>query len=99
MSEIPQFDVLQFFDRENLPSFVDAASCNFFNVEPIGHDEIDRSIGEAVANEALAYARRYRSSAVIAFALMSIAERGGSGHLEAGFIVRISSVVMAGSLN
>ena len=100
MSEsLPPIDPFLFFDRENIPWFVNSESYDFFCVHSVGEATIDRNLGEFVANEAMEYARRHRSSAVIAFALMSIAEKQGTGDLEAGFITRIASAVMVASMN
>lgn len=91
-------DLRMFFNSDDIPWFVDLQKSNFFAVQPAGEQELDRTLGEFVANEAMDYARRYRNSAVIAFALSSIAERP-VGHLEAGFITRIASAVMVASMN
>jgi hypothetical protein len=91
-------DLGVFFARDDIPWFVDLKSSNFFAVQPSGEPEADQSLGEFVANEALAYARRHRNGAVIAFALSSIAERP-VGQLEAGFIIRIAAAAMVAAQN
>lgn len=89
---------LAFFGAE-LPWFVDLESLNFFAIDPVGDPETDRATGDRIAQEALTYARSHNSDALLAFALNSILERGRVGHLEAGFIIRITRSAMAGSMN
>lgn len=100
-AELPTCDQLVFFDVDNLPSFVrqTSAGVDFFAVEPSGYENVDLQRGHALALEALAYARTYRNSVCINYALHAITKRGRIGLLEAAFIGRVSEAAMAASLN
>lgn len=95
----PDINPLAFFNLDELPWFVDPARLNFFAVQETGNRIMDQAIGEQIAIEAASYAQRYKSAAVLMFALTSIIERGQVGHIEAGFIKRVSQLAMVGSLN
>jgi hypothetical protein len=95
----PDINPLAFFNLDELPWFVDPVRLNFFAVQETGNQAMDQAIGEQIAIEAASYAQRHKSAAVLMFALSSIIERGHIGNVEAGFIKRLASVAMVGSLN
>ncbi|WP_139372821.1 hypothetical protein [Nitrobacter vulgaris] len=83
----------------DLPAFVDLENANFFAVQRSGDDRVDFVTGEALANQALSYAKRHQSFELLSLCLYSIVTGGRCEFLEAGFLRRLAAAAHAGSLN